>query len=336
MSSICIVTYIGQGMTDRMYGSNAEPQRYPDPDIVVLDPRFARLKIGNAGIERLWTGALWAEGPAWNGVGRYLVWSDIPNNIQLRWLQENGQVSVFRSPSNNSNGNTFDPQGRQLVCEHLNRRVVCYEHDGSTTVIADAYNGKRLNSPNDLVVHQDGSVWFTDPPYGTAGRGGYEGDYGELLLKPAVYRADPTTGALDMVTDEPDGPNGLCFTPDYSGLYVIDTGQPRDIKIYDVVDGRRLTNGRQFTDMRLNGVSVGPDGMRVDIDGNVWAAAGWAGPGYDGVHIFAPDGVRIGQILLPEGCANVCFGGPKRNRLFMAASKSLYAVYVNTRGAHAS
>jgi gluconolactonase len=203
-------------------------------------------------------------------------------------------------------------------------------------VIADAYNGKRLNSPNDLVVHQDGSVWFTDPPYGTAGRGGYEGDYGELLLKPAVYRADPTTGALDMVTDEPDGPNGLCFTPDYSGLYVIDTGQPRDIKIYDVVDGRRLTNGRQFTDMRLNGVSVGPDGMRVDIDGNVWAAAGWAGPGYDGVHIFAPDGVRIGQILLPEGCANVCFGGPKRNRLFMAASKSLYAVYVNTRGAHAS
>jgi gluconolactonase len=308
-------------MTDRMYGSNAEPQRYPDPDIVVLDPRFARLKIGNAGIERLWTGALWAEGPAWNGVGRYLVWSDIPNNIQLRWLQENGQVSVFRSPSNNSNGNTFDPQGRQLVCEHLNRRVVRYEHDGSTTVIADAYNGKRLNSPNDLVVHQDGSVWFTDPPYGTAGHGGYEGDYGELLLKPAVYRADPTTGALDMVTDEPDGPNGLCFTPDYSGLYVIDTGQPRDIKIYDVVDGRRLTNGRQFTDMRLNGVSVGPDGMRVDIDGN---------------HIFAPDGVRIGQILLPEGCANVCFGGPKRNRLFMAASKSLYAVYVNTRGAHAS
>jgi gluconolactonase len=321
-------------MTDRLYGPNAEPQRYPDPDIVVLDPRFARLKIGNAGIERLWTGALWAEGPAWNGVGRFLVWSDIPNNIQLRWLQENGQVSVFRNPSNNSNGNTFDAQGRQLSCEHLTRRVVRYEHDGSTTVIADAYGGKRLNSPNDLVVHRDGSVWFTDPPYGTAGRGGYEGDYGELLLKPAVYRADPATGTVDLVTDEPDGPNGLCFTPDYAHLYVIDTGRPRDIKIYDVVDGHALTNGRQFTDMRMDGVSVGPDGMRVDIDGNIWVGAGWVGEGYDGVQVFAPDGERIGQIKLPETCANLTFGGKKRNRLFMTASQSLYAVYVETMGAH--
>jgi gluconolactonase len=323
-------------MTDRVYGPSAGPQRYPDPDVVVLDPRFAQLKIGNSPIQRLWTGALWAEGPAWNGVGRYLVWSDIPNNIQLRWFQDGGQVSVFRNPSHNSNGNTFDFQGRQLSCEHLNRRVVRYEHDGSLTVIADAYNGQRLNSPNDLVCHPDGSVWFTDPQYGTAGRGGYEGDYGELFLKPAVYRADPTTGQLAMVTDAPDGPNGLCFSPDYRSLYVIDTGKPRDIQVFDVLDGSRLANGKQFTDMRMNGVSVGPDGMRVDIDGNVWAAAGWAGPGYDGVHIFAPDGTRIGQILLPEGCANVCFGGPKRNRLFMTASQSLYALYVNTRGAHAS
>jgi gluconolactonase len=323
-------------MTDRVYGPDAGPQRYPDPDVVVLDPRFAQLIIGNTCIQRLWTGGLWAEGPAWNGVGRYLVWSDIPNNIQLRWLQDGGQVSVFRNPSANSNGNTFDFQGRQLSCEHLNRRVVRYEHDGSVTVIADAYKGQRLNSPNDLVCHPDGSVWFTDPPYGTRGVGGYEGDYGELFLKPAVYRADPATGALEMVTDEPDRPNGLCLSPDYRSLYVIDTGKPRDIKIYDVGDGSHLANGRQFTDMHLNGVSVGPDGMRVDIDGNVWAAAGWAGPGYDGVHIFAPDGTRIGQILLPEGCANVCFGGPKRNRLFMAASQSVYALYVNTRGAHAA
>ena len=167
-------------MTERVYGSAAGPQRYPDPDVVVLDPRFARLKIGNTAIERLWTGALWAEGPAWNGVGRYLIWSDIPNNIQLRWLHDGGQISVFRNPSANSNGNTFDFQGRQVTCEHLNRRVVRYEHDGSLTVIAAAYNGQRLNSPNDVVAHPDGSVWFTDPPYGTRGPGGYEGDYGEL------------------------------------------------------------------------------------------------------------------------------------------------------------
>jgi gluconolactonase len=323
-------------MTDRVYGPDAGPQRYPDADVVVLDPRFARLKIGNTAIQRLWTGALWAEGPAWNGVGRYLVWSDIPNNVQMRWLQDGGHVSVFRNPSGFSNGNTFDRQGREISCEHLNRRVVRYEHDGSVTIIADQFNGQRLNSPNDVVAHPDGSVWFTDPPYGTRAVGGYEGEYGELFLKPAVYRADPTTGTLEQFGDDIDEPNGLCFSPDFSSMYVVDTGKPRDIKIFDVLDGRRLTNARQFTDMRVDGVSVGPDGLRVDIDGNVWAAAGWAGPGYDGVHILAPDGARIGQILLPEACANVCFGGPKRNRLFMTASQSVYALYVNTRGAHAS
>jgi gluconolactonase len=166
--------------------------------------------------------------------------------------------------------------------------------------------------------------------------GGYEGEYGELFLKPAVYRADPTTGALEQFPDDLDEPNGLCFSPDFSSMYVVDTGTPRDIKIFDVLDGRRLANARQFTDMHPGSVSVGPDGLRVDVDGNVWAAAGWAGPGYDGVHIFAPDGTRIGQILLPEACANVCFGGPKRNRLFMTASQSVYALYVNTRGAHAA
>jgi gluconolactonase len=323
-------------MPDTAFGPGADPRRYPDADVVTLDPRFNRLKIGNTAIQRIWTGGLWTEGPAWNGVGRYLIWSDIPNNVQMRWLQETGQVTTFRNPSANSNGNTFDWQGRQVTCEHLNRRVVRYEHDGSLTVIADAYNGKKLNSPNDVVVHQDGSVWFTDPPYGTAGVGGYEGDYGELLLKPAVYRVDPITGAIAMITDEPDHPNGLCFSPDYQRLYIVDTGAPRDIKVYDVSDGGQLVNGRQFTDMRLDGVAVGPDGLRVDIHGNVWAAAGWSGPAGDGVHIFTPEGERIGQILLPEACANLCFGGPKRNRLFMTASQSVYALYVNTWGAHAA
>src|ERR1700716_2520578 len=195
--------------------SGQTPLQYPDPDIVAFDPRFRRYMVGNTPIKRLYTGALWSEGPAWNGVGRYLVWSDIPNNVQMRWLQEDGRVSVFRNPSGNSNGNTFDWHGRQLTCEHLNRRVVRYEHDGSATVIADAYDGQRLNSPNDVVAHPDGSVWFTDPPYGTAGRGGYEGEYGELFLEPAVYRVDPSTGELRKFKDTLDEPNGLCFAPDF-------------------------------------------------------------------------------------------------------------------------
>jgi gluconolactonase len=321
----------------RDFSSNGAPTTYFwDPDVIAIDPSFNGLAQPNAAIQRLWVGALWAEGPAWNSVGRYLVWSDIPNNRQMRWIEDDGHVSVFRTPSNNSNGNTFDYQGRQLSCEHLNRRVVRFEHDGTLTVIADAYTGRRLNSPNDLVTHPDGSVWFTDPPYGTAGVGGYEGDYGELFLQPAVYRVDPTTGQLDKYTDLLDQPNGLCFSPDHRRLYVVDTGTPRDIKVFDVLDDHRLVNGRQFTDMYVDGVAVGPDGLRVDIDGNVWAAAGWAGAGFDGVLVFAPDGTLIGQIRLPEACANVCFGGPTRNRLFMTASQSLYALYVNTRGAHVS
>jgi len=325
----------------RDYGPDSEPVRYPDPDLVVLDDRFARYRIGNTPILRLHRGTLWAEGPAWNGVGRYLLWSDIPNNVQMRWLEEDGHVSTFRHPAGNSNGNTFDYQGRQIACEHGTRKVVRYEHDGTTTVLADNWQGKPLNAPNDVVVHpDDGAIWFTDPGYGSLMN--YEGNKGELVVKEAVYRVDARTGKMEKLTDEIFKPNGLCFSPDYQKLYVADTGAshypdaPRNIKVWDIVDGTKLAQGREFTSMELDGKAGFADGIRADVDGNVWASAGWVGDGYDGVHVFAPDGDRIGQIRLPEICSNVCFGGRKRNRLFMTASQSLYAVYVETQGAHVS
>lgn len=316
-------------------------ERYPDPRYKALDARFSGLTIGNTPLLRIATGNLWAEGPAWSAVGRYLVWSDIPSNTQQRWLADDGHVSTLRDPSGKSNGNTFDYQGRQLSCQHLHRRVVRYEHDGTESVIADAFDGKPLNAPNDIVVHpDDGAIWFTDPGYGL---GAYEGQPGELELKEAVYRVDAATGRIDKVTDEIFKPNGLCFSPDYKKLYVADTGRshypdaPLVIKVFDVVDGSRLRNGRTFTSTEMDGFSPGgADGIRCDVDGNVWAACGWVGAGYDGVHVFAPDGDRIGLIEMPEICSNLCFGGRDRNRLFITASQSVYALYVGTRGAHIS
>jgi gluconolactonase len=312
--------------------TNQQPVRYPDPDIVSLDPAFGKYAMFNAGIYRHYVGTKWAEGPAWSAQGQYLVWSDIPNNRQMRISEEDGHVSVFRTPSGYSNGNTFDQQGRQLSCEHAGRRVVRYEHDGAVTVIVDKYNGKPLNSPNDIVVHPDGGIWFTDPPYGIMGN--YEGNQAKPELREAVYRVDPKTARVEVVTDALDKPNGICFSHDYKRLFVVDTGGPRDIQVFDIADNK-LRNQKQFTDMKLNGKKGGSDGVRVDVDGNLWAAAS-GGPGYDGVHVFTPQGQRIGMILLPEICANLCFGGPKRNRLYMAASQSLYSVYVGTRGAHVS
>jgi gluconolactonase len=323
----------------RDYGPGAPPVRYPDPDVEVDDPRFAKYRLGNAPIQRLYHGTLWAEGPAWNGVGRYLVWSDIPRNVQMRWLEEDGHVSTFRQPAGHSNGNTFDYQGRQISCEHGNRRVVRYEYDGKVTVLADSWKGKPLNAPNDVVVHPDGAIWFTDPGYGSLMD--YEGNKGKLEIKEAVYRIDGKTGKLEKMTDEIYKPNGLCFSPDYKKLYIADTGAshyedaPRNIKVWDVIEATRLAGGREFASMEMDGLVAGfADGIRADIDGNIWASAGWVGEHYDGVHVFAPDGVRIGRIWLPEVCGNVCFGGTRRNRLFMTASQSLYAVYVETRGAH--
>jgi gluconolactonase len=307
--------------------SRLEPIPYPDPDIIALDSRFRQYIVFNTSIKRHHIGTQWAEGPAWSGVGRYLVWSDIPNNVQMRWIEEDGRVTTYRNPAGYSNGNTFDYEGRQLSCEHGGRRVVRYEPNGTVTTIAERFDGKRLNSPNDVVVNPDGGIWFTDPFYGI--RGNYEGFKAQQESKESVYRVDGKSGQIAKVTDEVGQPNGLCFSPDYKRLYVADTGTPREIKVWDV-DGGRLRNGKRFAQFDVPGTNTpsAADGIRCDADGNIWAGA------RPGVQVFAPNGDRIGMIRLPETCANVCFGGTRRNRLFMAASQSLYSVYVETTGAH--
>ena len=302
---------------------------YPDPAVQSLDSSFDRYRIVLGAVERIATGCRWAEGPVWFGDMRQLVWSDIPNDRMLRWDEETGAVSVFRKPSAWANGNTRDRQGRLVTCHHA-RGVTRTEHDGTITMLVDSYEGKRLNSPNDVVVRSDGSIWFTDPVFGILGN--YEGRKAESETPAAVYRLDPETGELTCLVDDVPGPNGLAFSPDESTLYLVASrAEPhRQILAYDVAEGgKALTNRRTLIDAGPGGT---PDGFRVDVDGNLWCGWGMGSAELDGVMVFNPEGRAIGRIALPERCANVCFGGPMRNRLFMAASQSVYALYVNTQG----
>jgi gluconolactonase len=330
----------------RDYGPGAPPVRYPDPDVVALDSKRFSAKLGNSRIRRLHTGLGWAEGPAWHATGRFLIWSDIPNDECLRLTEEDNHVSRrFRSPAGYANGNTFDREGRQIACRHYHRDVVRYEPDGKLTILAARGPDGPFNAPNDVVVHpNDGAIWFTDPGYG--GLMDYEGNRlpqstasPRPLIKEAVYRIDAASGTVEKVADQPFKPNGLCFSPDYRILYVADTGvshypEAKSIIWAFDVDGTRLSNPRTFASMEMDGKTGMGDGIRCDEAGNLWVGAGWVGDGYDGVHIFGPDGQRIGLIKLPEICANLCFGGTRRNQLYMCASQSLYVLPVETRGAH--
>jgi len=296
-------------------------------DFEIIDERFRHMTLGNAWVEKLHGGMLWAEGPVWFADGQYLLWSDIPNNVILQYAEGSG-VRVFRHPANNTNGHTRDRQGRLISCEHGGRRVSRTEHDGSITVLADRYEGKRLNSPNDVVVKSDGSIWFTDPPYGIMSD--YEGKKSKSeIAANYVYRLEPDSGALSVVAGDFDKPNGIAFSPDEKRLYVADTGGshdhagPHHIRVFDVIGGKRLANSRVFAEIDP-GLA---DGFRLDTDGNVWTSAG------DGVHCYSRKGELLGKILVPEVVSNVCFGGPKRNRLFITATTSLYAVYVAQTGA---
>ncbi|RAI58018.1 SMP-30/gluconolactonase/LRE family protein [Roseicella frigidaeris] len=304
-------------------------ERYPDPRVQVLDPSFVRYRLFNAAVERLWTGnSRWNEGPVWFGDARCVIWSDIPNDRMLRWSETTGRVDEFRKPSGHSNGNTRDRQGRLVTCEHAGRRVSRTEWDGRVVTLCDSYQGKRLNSPNDVVVKSDGSIWFTDPPFGILGE--YEGDRATPELPTNVYRIDGQSGAVTVVAGDVNRPNGIAFSPDESKLYIAENGvMPRVIRVFDVVDGTRLANGRAFFTCEPTDT---PDGFRVDADGNLWC--GWGmGEGLDGVRVLNPAGKPIGFISLPERCPNLCFGGAKRNRLFMVTGRALYGLYVGVSGA---
>jgi gluconolactonase len=310
--------------------------RYPDPRLEVLDERFLTLRLFSSSVEQLFSGMRWAEGPVWFGDGRYLLVSDIPGNRILRWDDASGHVSEFRTPSHNANGLARDRQGRLLTCEHQSRRVTRTEYDGRITVLADHFEGKRLNSPNDIICQSNGAIWFTDPPFGIGGD--WEGDPAQAELPHAVYRIDPETGALQQILSDVPGPNGLAFSPDESVLYIVASrAKPhRQVWAYDVAAGGVLRNPRVVIDAQGHGAL---DGIAIDVAGNIWC--GWGSDGdpkadaqaLDGVRVFTPDGQAIGHIHLPERCANLCFGGAKNNRLFMASSHSLYAIYTHTRGA---
>lgn len=308
--------------------------RLPDPSVEVLDERFLALRLFSATVERLATGLYWAEGPVWFGDGRYLLFSDIPNNRILRWDDCSGALSEFRRPSNNANGHARDRQGRLVSCEHLTRRITRTEYDGSITVLADRYDGKRLNSPNDIVCAKDGSIWFTDPLFGILGK--WEGEPAESETPMAVYRLPADGSKLQRVIDDLNAPNGLAFSPDEKILYVVESRATphRKVWAYDVGAGGLLARRRVFADAQGPGAY---DGIKVDVTGHVWcgfgSSSGAQAEALDGVRVYAPDGTAVAQIHLPERCANLCFGGPKNNRLFMAASHSLYALYVNTTGA---
>lgn len=310
--------------------------RYPDPAIEVLDERFLKLRLFSAGVEQLASGLRWGEGPVWFGDGRYLLVSDIPNNRILRWDETSGTASVFRQPSNHANGHARDAQGRLIGCEHHTRRITRTEYDGSITVLADRFNGKRLNSPNDIVCQRNGAIWFTDPSFGIMGH--WEGDPAEPELPHAVYRLDPRNGELQQVITGLTAPNGLAFSPDEAILYVVESrAEPhRLIWAWDVAADGSLSSKRMAIDANGPGAF---DGIKVDVLGNLWCGLGSTGApdsdpaALDGVRVFDPSGTVLGHIHLPERCANLCFGGAKNNRLFMASSHSVYALFVNVQGA---
>ena len=323
------MTFAATAVATRAMADFTPSIRYPDPAIRVLDPSFSKYTIFFAAVEQLYTGGMrYTEGPVYFGDGRFLLWTDIPNNRIMKWEEATGAVSVFREPANYANGLTRDRRGRLVAAEH-GRKVTRTEYDGTVTVLIDNFEGKPLNSPNDVVVASDDSVWFTDPPFGISGN--YSGVKAKSELPNTVYRLDPATGEANIAASDVKAPNGLCFSPDEKKMYIVDSGsKPVTIRVYDVADDRKtLSNGRvHFT----CGEGEAPDGIRCDVDGNIWAAYGAVKQGWDGILVIDPAGKTIGHIGLPERAANLCFGGPKRNRLFMVTGRGLYSLYVNTQG----